>query len=327
MIDTAQEVRRRVRGSPGSEPRTARSARRRGRSGPYLLILPSLLVIGALLVWPLLQIGRMSLQDVGVRQIRGEPAENVGLANYRRILGDDLFWTALRHTVLFAAVAVTATLVAGTLTGLLLGRLGRRMSALVTGGIMVAWATPPVTAAIVFSWLFGTTGGLVGWSLDLLPDWLVGPGWQGYNWFARPLPTYTVLTLCVVWMSFPFIAVSVLAGLRTVPDELYEAARVDGSTAWQRFWKITFPLLRPIFGVLITLAVIWDFRVFTQLFVLSGLANRDAFNLSLYGYSEAFGSLNARYGLGSAIAVVLTLIVLIVTAVHVRAVIRQENAS
>jgi N,N'-diacetylchitobiose transport system permease protein len=73
--------------------------------------------------------------------------------------------------------------------------------------------------------------------------------------------------------------------------------------------------------------VIWDFRVFTQLFVMSGLANRDAFNLSLYGYSEAFGSLNARYGLGSAIAVVLTLIVLLVTAMYARMVIRQEAAS
>jgi N,N'-diacetylchitobiose transport system permease protein len=226
---------------------------------------------------------------------------------------------------LFAVVAVTATLLIGTLVGLLINRLGGRMSAFVAGGVLIAWATPPITAAIIFSWLFGTTGGLVGWFLDLLPDALVGSGWTGYNWFGTPLPTYTVLTICVVWMSFPFVAVSVLAGLRTVPGELYEAAVVDGSSAWQSFWKITFPLLRPIFGVLLVLSVIWDFRVFTQLFVMSGLANRDAFNLSLYGYSEAFGSLNARYGLGSAIAVVLTLIVLLVTAMYARMVIRQER--
>ena len=81
---------------------------------------------------------------------------------------------------------------------------------------------------------------------------------------------------------------------------------MDGSSPWNTFWKITFPLLRPVFGVLLVLSVIWDFRVFTQLFILSGLANSDSFNLSLYGYSEAFGSLNAKYGLGSAIAMVLT---------------------
>jgi N,N'-diacetylchitobiose transport system permease protein len=324
MLDTAQVVRR-APGRRTSGP--ARSGRRRPRFGPYLLILPTLVIIGVLLVWPVIQIGRMSFQKVGVRQLRGLPAENVGFANYRQILGDGFFWTTFRHTVLFSVVAVSVTLLAGTLVGLLLNALGRRMSAFVAGGVLIAWATPPVTAAIIFAWLFGTTGGLVGWFLDLLPDSLAGSGWQNYNWFATPLPTYTVLTVCVVWMSFPFVAVSVLAGLRTVPADLYEAARVDGSTGWQSFWKITFPLLRPVFGVLLALSVIWDFRVFTQLFVLSGPANRDSFNLSLYGYSEAFGSLNARYGLGSAIAVVLTLIVLAVTAVYTRMIVRQEEAA
>jgi N,N'-diacetylchitobiose transport system permease protein len=128
-------------------------------------------------------------------------------------------------------------------------------------------------------------------------------------------------------MSFPFIAVSVLAGLRTVPVELYEAARVDGSSAWNTFWKITFPLLKPIFSVVLVLSVIWDFRVFTQLFIMSGLANSDSFNLSLYAYSTAFGSLNAKYGLGSAIAMVLTLIVLVVTAVYTRIMVRQQGVA
>src|SRR3954454_14557173 len=324
MLDTARAVRR-VPGRTSSGP--VRSARRRPRLGPYLLILPALVTIGVLLVWPMVQIGQMSFQKVGLRQLRGEPAENVGLENYRQILGDGFFWTTVRHTVLFAAVAVTATLLVGTLVGLLLGQLGRRMSSFVAGGVLIAWATPPVTAAVIFSWLFGTTGGLVGWLLDLLPDWLVGSGWQNYNWFSSPLPDYTVLTICVVWMSFPFIAVSVLAGLRTVPTELYEAAKVDGSSAWNTFWKITFPLLRPVFSVVLVLSIIWDFRVFTQLFIMSGLANSDSFNLSLYGYSTAFGSLNAKYGLGSAIAMVLTVIVLAVTAVYTRIMVRQQGVA
>ncbi|MDN3353550.1 sugar ABC transporter permease [Actinomadura sp. DC4] len=324
MLDTAQAVRRKP-GRTSSGP--ARPARRRPRLGPYLLILPALVTIGVLLIWPVVQIGQMSFQKVGLRQLRGEPAENVGLDNYRQIFADDAFWAAVRHTVLFAVVAVAGTLLIGTLVGLLLGQLGRRMSSFVAGGVLIAWATPPVTAAVIFSWLFGTTGGLVGWLLDLLPNWLVGGGWQNYNWFSSPLPDYTVLTICVVWMSFPFIAVSVLAGLRTVPIELYEAAKVDGSSAWNTFWKITFPMLKPIFSVVLVLSVIWDFRVFTQLFIMSGLANSDSFNLSLYAYSTAFGSLNAKYGLGSAIAMVLTLIVLVVTAVYTRMMVRQQEAA
>lgn len=319
MLDTAPAVRR----APGRRSSGRARPGRRPRLGPYLLIAPTVAVIAILMFWPMIQIGIMSFQKVGNRQLRGEPAESVGTENFTKIFNDPFFWKTFQHTVLFALVAVTLTLVVGTLVGLLLNRLGKRMSRFVAGGVMVAWATPPVTAAIIFTWLFGSTGGLVNWSLDLLPDFLVGSGWNDYNWFARPLPTYTVLTVCVVWQACPFVAVSVLAGLKSVPGELYEAAKVDGSGPWRTFWSLTYPMLKPIFLVLIVMSIIWDFKVFTQLFIMSGLANRDAFNLSLYGYSEAFGSMNPKLGMGSAIALVLTLILLIVTALYVRVMVRQ----
>ncbi|RZS39198.1 N,N'-diacetylchitobiose transport system permease protein [Herbihabitans rhizosphaerae] len=297
--------------------------RTRTRITPYLLILPTLVVIGALLFWPMIQIGMLSAQQVGHRQLRGEPAQWVGTDNYTAVLESDLFWSSFMHTVLFAAVAVTLTMAVGTAVGLLLNQLRGRMSNFVAGGVMIAWATPPITAAIVFSWLFGSTGGLANWVLEALPDALVGGGWRDYNWFGSPFPTYVVLTVCVVWQSFPFVAVSVLAGLKSVPGELFEAAKVDGASAWRTFWRITFPLLRPIFLVLLVLSIIWDFKVFTQLFVMSGLANRDAYNLSLFAYAEAFGSMNAKLGLGSAIATVLTVILLVVTALYVRMMVRR----
>ncbi|GGV03577.1 sugar ABC transporter permease [Actinomadura cremea] len=319
MLDTAPAVRK----PPGRRSAGRSRPRRRPRFGPYLLIAPTVVVIALLMFWPMIQIGIMSFQEVGTRQLRGDPAESVGLENFNDILGDSFFWQTLRHTVLFAVVAVSLTMVIGTLVGLLLNKLGKRMSNLVAGGVMVAWATPPITAAIIFTWLFGTTGGLVNWTLDLLPDFLVGGDWLGYNWFAKPLPTYTVLTICVVWQACPFVAVSVLAGLKSVPGELYEAARVDGSGPWRTFWSITYPMLKPIFLVVLVMSIIWDFKVFTQLFIMAGMANRDAFNLSLYAYSEAFGSMNPKLGDGSAIALVLTLILLIVTALYVRVMVRQ----
>lgn len=325
MLDTAPAVRA-AKGRPGRKD-SGPARPRRHRPWPYLLIAPTLVVIALLMFWPMIQIAIMSFQKVGNRQLAGAPAESVGLENYRTILSDELFWQSLRSTVLFAVAAVTLTMVLGTLVGLLLNRLSKRMAALVSAGVMVAWATPPLTAAIIFTWLFGTTGGFVNWLLDLLPDVLVGGDWLDYNWFATPLRTYTVLTVCVVWQSFPFVAVSVLAGLKSLPGEVLEAARVDGAGAWRAFWTIAFPMLRPIFLVLLVLSVIWDFKVFTQLFVMSGMANRDAFNLSLYAYSEAFGGMNARLGLGSAIAAVLTLLLLAVTAVYVRIMVRQGEIS
>jgi N,N'-diacetylchitobiose transport system permease protein len=226
---------------------------------------------------------------------------------------------------LFAAVVVPLTLVTGTLVGLLLNRLGPKMAVFVSTSALLAWATPPVSASVLFYWLFNPDGGLVDWTLSRLPGWLGGgPQWAGVNWTTTSaLQAYTVLTLLVVWQSFPFVAVTVLAGLKTVPAELHEAALVDGAGPWRVFWRITYPLLKPIFLVLLLLSVIWDFNVFTQTYLLTGFpGNRDEFNLSLYIYDKAF-QFPPSYGLGGALALIFTLILLVVTVGYVRASVRQ----
>jgi N,N'-diacetylchitobiose transport system permease protein len=267
-----------------------------------------------------------AFQNNGIPQITGaEPAQWVGLGNFSTTFADSEFWLSLRTTVLFAAVVVPLTLVIGTLVGLLLHRLGKKMAAFVSTAALLAWATPPVAASVLFYWLFDPDGGLVDWTLSRLPHWLVGStDWAGFNWTTSgALPAYTVMTILVIWQSFPFIAVTVLAGLKTVPAELYEAARVDGATPFRVFWRITYPLLKPIFLVLLLLSVIWDFNVFTQSYLLTGgLGNRDEFNLSLYIYDKAF-QFPPSYGLGGALALIFTLILLVVTVGYVRASVRQ----
>jgi ABC-type sugar transport system permease subunit len=311
----------------GSAPADrARALIRRYRLAPYLLLLPSMVAIALVLVWPVVQVTLYSFQNYGLAQTDGAaPVQWIGLGNFTATFADPEFWLALRITVLFAAAAVTLTLLAGTLVGLLLHQLGRVMSAVVGTAALLAWATPPVSASVLFYWLFNPDGGLVDWSLARLPHWLVGnTDWAGFNWTTGgALPAYAVVTLLVVWQGFPFIAVAVLAGLKTVPAELLEAARVDGAGAWHGFWRITFPLLKPIFLVLLLLSVIWDFNVFTQTYLLTGgLGNRDEFNLSLYLYDKAF-TFPPSYGLGGALALILTVILLIITVGYVRASVRQ----
>ena len=131
-----------------------------------------------------------------------------------------------------------------------------------------------------------------------------------------------MLTVLLVWQSFPFIAVSVLAGLKTVPAELHESARVDGANSWRIFWRITFPLLKPIYLVLLLLSVIWDFGVFTQVYMIIGPGNLDEYNLGMYEYQQAFSS-PPSYGVASAAAFVLTLVLLVITVGYVRSSIRQ----
>lgn len=316
----------------GAGDTPARRRRPRVDRLPYLLLLPCLAVIGVLLLWPLGQVVWMSFHRLNnVRQLRGDRAWPwIGLDNYVQILTDPFFRTVLRNTVLFAAANVALTMVLGTLVGLLLNRLGKRMATFVASCVMLAWATPALTGTIVWKWIFDDTSGLVTWLFNALPDGLSQTlfgrtDWTGYGWFNSPLLFFAILTLVVVWHSFPFIAVSVLAGLKSVPSELHEAARVDGAGPWRVFWKVTFPLLRPVFGILIVLSTIWDFKVFTQQFVLAGgTQDRPTFMLSIYSYAEAF-SPPPKYGLGAAIAVILTLILLLVTGLYVRMVLKQEE--
>ena len=299
---------------------------RRHHLAPYLLLAPALAGVSWLIVWPTIQVGLFSFQNYGILQVAGvAPAQWVGLANFNITFSDPEFWLSLRNSCVFAAVVVPLTLVTGTCVGLLLNRLGRRMSVLVSTTTLLAWATPTVAATVIFYWLFNPDGGVVDWALARLPGWLGGGAatWAGFNWMTSALPVYTVATLLLVWQGFPFIAVSVLAGLKTVPADLYEAARVDGATSWRVFWKITYPLLKPIFLVLLLLSVIWDFGVFTQLYILTGSgANLDEYNLGIYVYQRAF-STPPSYGLGGALALVLTAILLIITVGYVRASIKQ----
>jgi ABC-type sugar transport system permease subunit len=299
---------------------------RRHRLAPYLLLIPALIGVGWLIVWPTIQVGLFSFQNYGILQLAGvAPAQWVGLANFTTIFKDPEFWVSLRNSCVFAAIVVPLTLVTGTCVGLLLDRLGRRMSVFVSATTLLAWATPTVAATVIFYWIFNPDGGVADWTLARLPAWLGGGAatWAGFNWMSSALPVYTVATLLLVWQGFPFIAVSVLAGLKTVPAELYEAARVDGAGPWQVFWKVTYPLLKPIFLVLLLLSVIWDFGVFPQLYILTGSgANLDEYNLGIYVYQKAF-STPPSYGLGGALALVLTVILLIITVGYVRASIRQ----
>jgi N,N'-diacetylchitobiose transport system permease protein len=298
--------------------------RKRGMA-PYLLLLPATAIIGALILWPAVQIGLFSFQNYGLSQITGaEPTQWVGFGNYSQILHDSEFWLSLRISVLFAVVVVPLSMIVGTCVGLLLSRLGPRMRTFVSVSALLAWATPAVSASVIFAWLVDPDGGVVDWALTKLPSWLGGGAhWSGYSWTNAALPAYTVLTVMLVWTGFPFIAVTVLAGLRTMPSELLEAARVDGAGPWLSFWRITFPLLRPIFLVLTLLSTIWDFGVFTQAYIITGdLGNRDEYNLGLYEYSRAFTQPPA-YGIASAVAFILTIILLIVTVGYVRAAIKQ----
>jgi N,N'-diacetylchitobiose transport system permease protein len=323
------------KGVQGAKPSASGSGSGKGRSGgklrtvrtrralhPWLLLAPALAVLAVLLLWPMLRVGMLSFQDYGLREINTGETNYTGLDNYQDILTDSFLWdTVLPNTVLFALACVVLTIVVGTLVALLLERLGRVWRVICSTVIMTAWAMPAVTGTYVWIWIFDPLNGVVSGGLDGLG--MIDP--RETNWFADRWSFYAIATLNVVHHGFPFVAITVFAGLLTIPRELPEAAIVDGANAWQRFWMITVPTIRPVFMVVTILSTIWDFKVFTQLYLMPGGSgsNPEVLNLGVWSYIQSFS--RNEYGMGAAIAVLLTLLLLAITVVYVRALFKERD--
>jgi N,N'-diacetylchitobiose transport system permease protein len=283
------------------------------RTVPYLLLLPTGAVLGAVLAYPLYLMTTLSFQRYGLFELIQGKGTWIGLDNFSTILRDDQFWDVLRRTLVFTVVNVSLTMLLGTLIALLLVRLGSFMRFLLTTALVFAWATPVVVAVTVWKWMVDYDFGVLNWTLTELG---VGDYFQ-HDWFANPLTGFAIITAVVVWGAIPFVAITLYAGLSQVPQELVEAASIDGAGAFRVFRDITLPLLKPIFVILTTLSIIWDFQVFNQVYLMRDLQpSEDYFLISIYAYMKAFGL--SEYGLGSAIALTMVVTLFCVTFVLIR---------
>ncbi|MET4158555.1 N,N'-diacetylchitobiose transport system permease protein [Agromyces sp. PvR057] len=309
----------------GTTPRPGGGPVHRNRliasSRPWLLLAPALAVLAVLLLWPLIRVFLFSLQDYGLREIvSGEP-NWIGLANYGEILTDPTLWgVVLPNTVGFAVLAVAGTVALGTGVAVLMASLGGFWRTVVGSAIMIAWAMPAVTGTYVWVWIFDADRGIFNQALQAL-----GLQDEPVNWFTNRYSFYAIVLLNVIHHGFPFVAITVLAGLLGVPKEMLEAAEMDGAGPWRRFFQVIVPNLRQVFSVVIILSTIWDFKVFAQVYLMPGGAgtNREALNLGVWSYVESFGQ--NRYGFGSAIAVLLTVLLLIVTVIYVRTMLKEDE--
>ena len=284
---------------------------------PYGLIAPATLVIGAVLAYPLYSLVRLSFQRYGLFQLIAHKGQWLGLDNYGTLVHDHVFWATLRRTVVFTVVNVGLTMVLGTLIALLLVRVSGWVRILITSGLVLAWAMPVVVAVQVWYWMTNYENGVLNYVLTKLG---VGDFVQ-HDWYASPTSALGVTTSLIVWGAIPFVTITVYAGLAQVPGDLYEAASVDGAGAFRAFRDVTFPVLKPIFLILTSLSIIWDFGVFTQPFLLlNSRPNEDYYLMSIYLYEKSIGI--HEYGLGSAIAIVMVGIMLVLSFFYVRQMVR-----
>jgi N,N'-diacetylchitobiose transport system permease protein len=293
---------------------TSRARHRGGRLGsrlvPLWLLLPTLAVLVPLFAYPLYQLGLLSTLEFGQPQVSGGvPARFVGAGNYATLLRDHEFWTVLAQTVGFAGACVVATLAVGVALAVLLTRCGRIPRLLLSFAALAAWAAPAMTGSVVWMFLFDTNLGLVNEVLGL----------HGYNWLYQRDVAFALIGAVVVWHSFPFVMVTVYAGIQAVPASVLEAAELDGAGPWTSWRRVIVPMLRPILTIVVIQSIIWDFKVFTQVYVMTGGGGIAGQNmvLNVYAYQKAFAS--SQYGLGSAIGVVMTAILVVVTLLYLRA--------
>jgi N,N'-diacetylchitobiose transport system permease protein len=289
---------------------------------PWLLLLPASAVVLALTGWPLVQLLIMSFQEFGRAQIFGAAPGWVWLENYARVLGDEQFWIVLGRSIAFCLVNVVTTMGLGVLIAVLMTKLARGFRLLVSIGLLLAWAMPPITATVVWGWLFDTRRGVVNYVLTNA----VGLDFEGHSWLINPVSFLFVATVIITWQSIPFVAFTTYAGLTQVPTEILEAAEIDGATGVPRFRLIVFPYLRPVLLILLLLQIIWDMRVFPQIKALQTIggiaAETNTIGPYIYSVSIAGGDL----GLGGAIAVILVAVMMALTAYYVRATLRQDEA-
>jgi N,N'-diacetylchitobiose transport system permease protein len=284
---------------------------------PYLLLVPALVVIVGVLGYPLYFLTRLSFEHYGLRELIAHHGTWNGFANYSQLFHDAEFWRVIARTVVFTAVNVGLTMLFGTLIALLLERLGSVMRMVVTTGLVAAWAMPFIVAVDIWQWMVDYEFGVLNWTLTELH---LGD-FRHHNWFDSPWQGFAVITACVVWGAIPFVAITLYAGLTQLPRELAEAAEVDGATGWQVFRHVTVPILKPLFVILISLSIIWDFQVFNQVWVMLGARpTSDYYLIGIYSFVESFRV--SQYGLGSAIAVVMVVFLFGVTFVYIREMVR-----
>jgi len=290
-------------------------------AAPYLLILPVVATIVAILGYPLYHLAQLSFQKYGLFELIAHHGTSVGWANYSSILHDHVFWDVLVRTVVFTVVNVGLTIGIGTLLALLLTKVSTIVRVLLTAGLVLAWSMPPVVAVQVWVWMTDPQNGIFNYVLTKLH---VGD-YSQHDWLATPFSQLSLTTSLVVWGAIPFVVVTVYAGLSQVSHELVQAAEIDGARPWRVFKDVTFPIVKPIFLILTSLSIIWDFGIFTQPFLLIDQTRINTSNelMGIYLYEE--GYVKTDFGRGAAISILMLLIVAVLSIVYVRRMVRMGD--
>lgn len=286
------------------------SIERREARLAWWLVAPTLVAIVLVALFPLAWTAWESLHLHDLRMPwLGRPF--VGLDNYRDALRDPRFWGALAHTGLFAVVSVTIELALGTALALAMNRAFRGRG-LMRAAVLVPWAMPTVVSGLLWKFMFDGDAGIAN---ALLVD--LGVMRHPIVWFIHTGLAWVPVVLADVWKTTPFVALLLLAGLQNIDASLYEAARIDGATAWRQFRFVTLPMLRPAILVALIFRTLDAFRVFDLIYVMTGGGPGTSTEpIALYTFNALLQ--NLRFGYGAALSVVVFIVTFGLALVYIR---------
>ncbi len=278
----------------------------------FALLAPAIIVVLVVIVYPLLLAGQMSFHEVRIFRVDRGLTGDVGLHNYQDMFANAAFWQSLRVTLQYVLWGVVGSFGIGLFTAVLLNQPfpGRALARVL---VVLPWPIPGVVAATIFMWMFNSSFGVINYLLL----W-VGVIDQPIQWFTQSGPALLAVILATIWKGYPFFTISLLAGMQSIPKELYEAARVDGAGALEQFRFITLPALTPVIGISLIIATLWQFRVFDIIFVMTGGGPSGATEtLAIQIYREAFQYFEMSYA--AAVGMVTLFLSVVATFIYLRA--------
>jgi multiple sugar transport system permease protein len=275
-------------------------------ASPYLFILPFVIFCLILLLYPVIYSLTLSFREATVETfVSGEMPFN-GLTQYQAALKDPIFWKALTNTLLFAFFSILFQFTIGFLLALLF-QANFPWKNFCLAALLIPWVSPILTAANIFKGLFNEVG-----PINRLAE-LIGLG--PYPWLADPRYALPATIVANIWIGFPFNFILLYAGMRSIPEDVYEAAKIDGATFWQRVGYITLPMLKPVTVAVLMLGTIYTVKVFDIVWIMTGGGPANGTHLlSTYAYQVGFSVLN--FGQAAAIATLLVALVLLLNLVQ-----------
>jgi multiple sugar transport system permease protein len=276
-------------------PRARASIETRNARLGVLLIAPTVLILGAVIVYPLLYAIYLSLFSIYTPTLKGNW---VGLANYTTLIGSRSFWSALGVTIVWTVGTLTVQILFGVAMALLLNQ-NILFRSLARGLVLFPYFVSTVVAVLIWRWLFNDLYGILSYLLISM-----GVVSMPIDWLGKMPNAMETLIFVGAWKFFPFVVIAVLARLQTIPEQLYEAATIDGAGPFGRFFDVTLPQLKDILTIVILLRTIWDFKEFDLIYLLTGGGPvNNTRTLPLIVYQQAFG-LN-QMGMAAAYAVAM----------------------